>query len=293
MANEAPPTGVLRRLSRTRAAMRAAIVIERLWPLVLPLVIVASLFVSLSWLGLFRIAPDGVRLGVLGMLVLAGLGSLYPLRLFRAPTAAEVNRRIERANRLEHAPLHAQSDRPAAGDAFAAALWREHQKRMAARLDRLGADLPHARIPERDPWGLRAAAALLFVIAFAFSFGPLGGRLGDAFSAHGGAAAVAARSDAWVTPPAYTGRAPIFLKSCACPPAAPSRCGWRAARAMRRCPGWRPARKSPWPWKPPKRMRRAVRQGRPRRAASPPRSTVTGCWRSIPERARCAAGPSP
>jgi uncharacterized protein (TIGR02302 family) len=94
---------------------------------------------------------------------------------------------------------------------LAAALWREHQKRRAARLDRLGADLPHARIPERDPWGLRAAAALLFVIAFAFSFGPLGGRLGDAFSAHGGAAAVAARIDAWVTPPAYTGRAPIFL----------------------------------------------------------------------------------
>src|SRR5690606_9938321 len=54
-------------------------------------------------------------------------------------------------------------------------------------------------------------AALLLVVAFSFSFGPLGGTLGDAFRAHGGVAAVPARIDAWVTPPAYTGRAPIFL----------------------------------------------------------------------------------
>src|SRR5690606_21925202 len=89
--------------------------------------------------------------------------------------------------------------------------WREHQKRMAARLDRLSGDLPHARIPERDPWGLRAAAALLLVVAFAFSFGQSGGTLGDAFHAHRGVAVPPARIAAWVTPPAYTGTAPIFL----------------------------------------------------------------------------------
>src|SRR5690606_37808914 len=122
-----------------------------------------------------------------------------------------IDHRIERANRLEHSPLRAQTDKPAAGDAFAQALWREHQKRMAAKLHRLEADLPHARLPERDPWGLRAAAVLLLVVAFSFSFGPLGGTLGDALRSHGGATAAPARIDAWVTPPAYTGKAPIFL----------------------------------------------------------------------------------
>jgi uncharacterized protein (TIGR02302 family) len=211
MPNDVTPTGLLARLARTRAVVRVAIVVERLWPLILPLVVVVSLFVSLSWLGAFRAAQDWARLALLALLAVAGLAALYPLRLFRAPAPSEVDRRIELANRLEHAPLHAQSDRPAAGDAFATALWREHQKRMAARLGRLGGDLPHARIPERDPWGLRAVAALLLVVAFSFSFGPLGGTLGDAFRAHGGAAAVPARIDAWVTPPAYTGRAPVFL----------------------------------------------------------------------------------
>ncbi|RUW82401.1 DUF4175 family protein, partial [Mesorhizobium sp. M8A.F.Ca.ET.059.01.1.1] len=90
-------------------------------------------------------------------------------------------------------------------------LWREHQKRMAGKLDSLGADLPRTRVPERDPWGLRAVAALLLVTAFAFSFGPTGGRIADGFSAHGTLDAVPPRIDAWVTPPAYTGKPPIFL----------------------------------------------------------------------------------
>lgn len=209
--NDAYVTGLLARLSRTRAAVRAAILAERLWPLLLPLAVVAGLFVSLSWLGAFRAVPDWARLSLLGAIALGALASLYPLRFFRMPTAAEIDRRIERANRLEHAPLHAQIDRPTADDPFALALWREHQKRMAAKLDRLAADLPHARIPERDPWGARAAVALLAVVAFSFSHGPFGGTLGDAFRTHGAAAAVPARIDAWVTPPAYTGKAPVFL----------------------------------------------------------------------------------
>lgn len=209
--NDAYVTGLLARLSRTRAAMRAAILVERLWPLLLPLAIVASLFLSLSWLGAFRAVPDWARLSLLGLFAAGGLAALYPLRFLRVPDAAEIDRRIERANRLEHAPLHAQIDRPTASDPFATALWREHQKRMAARLDRLSADLPHARIPERDPFALRAVAALLLAVAVPFSFGPLGGRLGDAFRVHDAAALVPARIDAWVTPPAYTGKAPVFL----------------------------------------------------------------------------------
>ena len=72
-------------------------------------------------------------------------------------------------------------------------------------------DLPRTRVPERDPWALRAAVALLFVVAFAFSFGPLGGSVADAFRPHAGLDAIPPRIDAWVTPPAYTGKAPIFL----------------------------------------------------------------------------------
>jgi uncharacterized protein (TIGR02302 family) len=199
-------------LGRTRLAIATAMIVERGWPLVLPLIVIASLFVSLSWLGLFRLLPDMARLGLAVTFVAAALASLYPLRFFRLPSWAEIDSRLERANQLLHTPVQVQTDKPSGKpDSFADALWREHQKRMAERLGTLGGDLPRTQVPERDPWALRAAAALLFVCAFAFSFGPTGGRLGDAFRAHAAHDTVPPRIDAWVTPPTYTGKAPIFL----------------------------------------------------------------------------------
>jgi len=207
--------GLLSRLGRTRAATRAAMMVERLWPLALPLLIVVALFLSVSWFGLFRLMPDWLRIGVAALFGVAAVAAVWPLRLFAQPLPAEIDRRIERANALEHAPVTTQTDRLASGarDGFADALWREHQRRMAGRLGALGSDLPRTRVPERDPWGLRAGAVLLLVVAFAFSGSPLGGRITDAFEAAAGRSAVPARIDAWVTPPAYTGRAPIFLTS--------------------------------------------------------------------------------
>lgn len=204
--------GLAGRLALSRLATRASIMVERGWPLLLPLVIVASLFLSISWLGLFSRLPDMARVGLVAAFAIAALAALYPLRFFRLPGAGEIDRRIEAANQLLHSPVLVQTDRPSGRESsFSQALWREHQKRMAGKLDNLGADLPRTRVPERDPWGLRAVAALLLVTAFAFSFGPTGGRISDGFNAHGARDIVPPRIDAWVTPPAYTGKPPIFL----------------------------------------------------------------------------------
>jgi uncharacterized protein (TIGR02302 family) len=200
------------RLALSRLATRVSMTVERGWPLLLPLLIVASLFLSLSWLGLFPRLPDVARIVLVVAFGIAALAALYPLRFFKLPSAAEVDRRIEAANQLQHSPVLVQTDRPSGKESiFSQALWREHQKRMADKLGDLGADLPRARVPERDPWGLRAVAALLLVTAFAFSFGPSGGRLSDGFRAHAARDIVPPRIDAWVTPPAYTGKPPIFL----------------------------------------------------------------------------------
>jgi uncharacterized protein (TIGR02302 family) len=200
------------RLALSRLATRVSMTVERGWPLLLPLVIVASLFLSVSWLGLFLLLPDIARIGLLAVFGIAALAALYPLRFFRLPSGAEIDRRIEAANQLLHSPVLVQTDRPSGRESiFSQALWREHQKRMAEKLGNLGGDLPRTRVPERDPWGLRAVAALLLITAFAFSFGPSGGRIADGFSAQAARDAVPPRIDAWVTPPAYTGRPPVFL----------------------------------------------------------------------------------
>ncbi|MDP3899260.1 MAG: TIGR02302 family protein [Mesorhizobium sp.] len=204
--------GLMRRLARTRGMTTTVMALERFWPLALPALVIASLFLSLSWFGAFRLMPDWLRLSVAALFALAALASLYPLRFFRWPARAEIDRRIERSNALEHTPVLVQADRlTGADDRFSQALWREHQKRMADRLGNLSSGLPRTGVPERDPWGLRAAALLLLVTAFAFSAGPLGGTMSDAFRAAPGAPPVPPRVDAWVTPPTYTGKPPIFL----------------------------------------------------------------------------------
>jgi uncharacterized protein (TIGR02302 family) len=201
------------RLKATRLATGGAMALERLWPRIVPFLVAAALFASLSWFGVFRLLPDLARQILLGIVLVCAAVSIWPLRSFRLPDAGAIDRRIERANRLEHAPLLTQSDRLAgeADDPFAAALWSEHRRRMAAKLGRLSGTMPDAGMPERDPYGIRAGAAMLALVAFAFSYGPLGGTLLDGFRAAPGIAAVPPRVDAWVTPPAYTGRAPVFM----------------------------------------------------------------------------------
>jgi hypothetical protein len=80
-------------------------------------------------------------------------------------------------------------------------------------LANVAGDLPHARLPERDPWGLRAVAAASRGDGFAFSFGPLAAAGSPMVLAHAGAEALPPRIDAWVTPPAYTASPPVFLTS--------------------------------------------------------------------------------
>ncbi|RUW34928.1 DUF4175 family protein, partial [Mesorhizobium sp. M2A.F.Ca.ET.015.02.1.1] len=189
--------GLALRLALSRLATRASMVFERGWPLVLPLLIAISLFLSFSWFGLFPRLPDVARIGLLILFALSGVAALYPLRFFRMPSAAEIDRRIEAANQLLHSPVQVQTDRPSGAESiFSQALWREHQKRMAERLSSLGADRPRSRVPDYDRWGLRAVAGLLFVTALAFSFGPFGGRVSDGFVARAARDTVPPRIDA-------------------------------------------------------------------------------------------------
>ncbi|MBO6903047.1 MAG: TIGR02302 family protein [Rhizobiaceae bacterium] len=209
----APGTGRFSRLWRTRSVTRAAMVVERLWPLALPALILAALFLTVAWFGLFTLVPGWLRVAMLALFSLGLAAAAWPLTRYRAPGPAEIDRRIERSNALRHAPVTTLADRLSGNerDAFANALWQEHRRRMAESLGRLEGDMPRARIPERDPWGARALVALLLVTAFAYSFGPHGGSILDAFRTPAGADPVPARIDAWVTPPPYTGRAPVFL----------------------------------------------------------------------------------
>ncbi len=204
---------ILKNIDRLRLSAWLMIALERLWPLLLPFVLVIALFLSFAWFGLFRSMPDLARQALLALFLLSIPFCLYLLLKFRLPSTADVTRRLETVNELAHQPITAQTEKLASNstDPFAQALWHEHRKRMAERIANLQSGLPQTRIAERDPWALRGVVALLLFIAFAFSSGPLGGRISDAFLSHAASNAIPPRIDAWITPPRYTGRAPLFL----------------------------------------------------------------------------------
>ncbi|MFT7754557.1 UNVERIFIED_CONTAM: DUF4175 domain-containing protein, partial [Salmonella enterica subsp. enterica serovar Enteritidis] len=54
---------IFKSIDRLRLSAWLTLAFERLWPRVLPLLLVAALFVIVAWFGLFRMMPDLVRLG--------------------------------------------------------------------------------------------------------------------------------------------------------------------------------------------------------------------------------------
>ncbi len=212
--DQAAKTGATlrRRIAAKIRTMRGVILFERLWPRLLPAIGVVALFVSLSWFGFFRLVPDWLRIATLVLFAALFVGSLFALRGLRLPKGPEALRRLERDNRIIHQALAVQSDRLEQGDDFARTLWRRHQARMADKVREIRASAPQPPTPRLDPFGVRVFVALLLVTAFSFSFSNGSGLIGDAFRSHIKPPEVAGvRIDAWVTPPKYTGKAPIFL----------------------------------------------------------------------------------
>lgn len=209
-----PSNGTLDHLDRAIRRARLALVWERLWPRLVPILTVLGAYVVLSWLGYWRLGGDWLRLGTLALLGLALLASLVGLARFRMPGRLEAMRRVELVSGLAHRPARGLSDKlsPVADDAAAQALWAAEQARLFALLKRLKAGTPRPAMAARDPAALRFAVPILLALAFVVSWGEWTPRLMEGVSpVRVAPAAVAARIDAWIDPPAYTRQAPVFL----------------------------------------------------------------------------------
>jgi len=202
-----------RRVALKRSFARIVLFFERLLPRALAPAGIVALFFSASWFGIFRLSPDWLRWILLTAFLFALIATLLPLARIRWPSANEADRLLEDRNNLPHQPVGVQEDEPAFETPLSRALWKEHQIRMAKRIAALDAGLPQPDIAKHDRFGLRAIPALIFTVALAFSYSNRGGSLGDAFVPAPPAPSINPdlRIDAWLTPPSYTGRAPVFL----------------------------------------------------------------------------------
>lgn len=212
-----PPAGhgdLLRRLRRRRALARAVLLFERVWPAIWPALGLAGLFLCLALLDLPRWLPPWPHALLLAAFA-AGFAWLLVrgLRGVRTPDAASADRRLERASSLSHRPLAALTDRPAVPGSEA--LWQAHVARATERLRRLRVGLPHPGLAARDRRALRGGLIVALAAALVIAGDDAGDRVARAFAPgfQPGPEAPAPLLQAWITPPGYTGIAPIFLKA--------------------------------------------------------------------------------
>ncbi len=210
------PAPALRRLNGRRGLARAAIVFEALWPALWPPLGVAGLFLVAALLDLPARLPVEWHIVLLVVTGLAILGLLIRgLRGVHVPDNAAADRRLELASGLTHRPLSVLTDRPGQTDAVGQALWQAHLARTARQISSLRVGAPRPGLARRDRLALRGALVVALVAAFAIAGRDAPNRVAVALepSMPRPAASQPAEWQAWITPPAYTRMAPIFLKS--------------------------------------------------------------------------------
>jgi uncharacterized protein (TIGR02302 family) len=203
------------RLQLTQALQRAtyAIAWERAWPGLARLLSVVGLFLVVSWAGLWLALPFLARAIGIALFVLLALGALLPLIRFRWPSREAALARLDRGTGIRHRPATALTDTLATKDPVAQALWQAQRERTLASLKRIRAGLPSPRLAIHDPWALRALVMVMLVASYVAAGDERTMRVAAAFDWNGVLAPANVRVDAWVTPPAYTGKPPIILSA--------------------------------------------------------------------------------
>jgi uncharacterized protein (TIGR02302 family) len=185
---------------------------ERVWEALLWPFLVVAVFLVVSLLELWSLLPPLMHRVLLGGFGLALIISFLPLLRISLPTRQEALRRLERHAGIKHRPASSYEDQlgtPPAKET--AALWAVHRQRLSRLISRLKPSWPAPRTDREDPYAIRAALLLAVVAALLAAGGNVSDRLRAAFAPGASSAPALLRLDAWVTPPVYTGIAPIVL----------------------------------------------------------------------------------
>jgi len=195
---------------------RAAVFWERLWLRVWPAAGVLGLYVAVALLDLLPALPGWLH----GLVLVLFAGAFFAalrmgLRGLRPVGLDAARHRLELDSGLEHRPLTALEDHLAMGrgNPRTEALWQAHIRRMARDARNLRVRLPAPGLARKDPLALRGAVLLLLAVGVIAGAGNAQERLGRAMMPRfGGGMSEALKLDIWITPPAYTSLAPIFLQ---------------------------------------------------------------------------------
>src|SRR5947208_10017285 len=144
----AAETGAMARVERVVRRARINLLWEVVWPIIAPFVVLAALYVALSWLGLWRITSTPVRYVILAGFAAAILYFLWRVTTFVLPARSAAFARVVQATGAPHRPATSFADRLPSKptDPATEALWLAHRKRVLAALTNLRAGIPAPRL---------------------------------------------------------------------------------------------------------------------------------------------------
>lgn len=184
-----------------------------LWRAWWPLLTLVTVFASAALLGVFENAPARVGAFAAILFVVASIIAVFnAFRRYQKPDRHEAIRALDQQSDLR--PLASLADRPARPEVEGVHLWRAHEQRLTDAVRRL--DVPDfaSLWNAVDPIRLRFALPVFFAVILALNWNTSQSRLFGALDPDYGSlfGAERVRIEAWITPPAHTGRAPLFLK---------------------------------------------------------------------------------
>lgn len=217
LAVGAPRGRVARHLRRQLTLTRIALWVEEIARAFWPLFVLLCLWLALALLGAFgSLGPISHRV-LLGFFVLAlAVALVIGGASFRRPGEQAARNRLDRGDPSRPLAVLADDLAIGKGEPGTESAWRLHRARAAAAAARLRAGWPEPHLEKRDPWAIRLFAPALLLAGLIGAGSDWGARITlsampQPMAVPAGAQAATARVEAWATPPAHTGLAPVYL----------------------------------------------------------------------------------
>lgn len=169
-----------------------------------------AIFLSLGFGGIWERIGDPWRSIALAVTLYLIVKAALKARTLPRPSLSQAKRRVERDSGAKHRPLDTLEDTPAISET----LWPKHIIKARNEAVRLGPSLPRSVIAPRDPYYLRFALPVMAGLAMMVGYGDNFERFKRSLTPkwQQGISAKDVSFEAWVTPPDYTGRPPIYFK---------------------------------------------------------------------------------
>jgi len=201
---------IIETTQRLVARARLRLFWETYAPTLAPGALAVGLFSLGAWLGLWQWMGDPFRLIALAVTLFFLGRSILRAMPLRRPTLSDARRRIELDSGQAHRPLDVLDDRPA----LSADVWPAHQKQALGQAGQLDHAAPRPTLAPVDRYYLRVIVPIaLIVVAISmagFSFERWRKAVTPSWQSPIRSSQIT--YEAWIDPPAYTGRPPIYFK---------------------------------------------------------------------------------